>query len=651
MMLSIPRAIATAALGALAGAASLVFVFASRPSVTFDMDRSLPASASGFYPLERSGEETFVWTSDHASIAFAGFDRRVPWTCAVRFRGARPAAIEQPEFDLAIDGVRAGAWRATNEFQDVQVTVPALPDRLGLVLSVSSSAVFVPGPGDSRRLGVQVDRISCQPSSGVVLPPRSALRGAAGAAALLGAAFAFTGITAGSAVGGAVAMAVGTAFVLVGAGAPYGPYPAVAVRLAFWTGLALVLLAAGFRLARREPLRNTAKFVLTFSAGALYLQLLALLDPARPLVDALFHAHRFETVLAGRLYFTQLSTSATPFPYAIGLYLFAAPWAFVTANHVALLRIVAASVGIVAGGLLYAPVVRYWGNRLTGAIAVALYSLMPISYVIAGNANLTHAFGQAVSIVAVTVALMLSDRLRRLGPFVAVSALVTLGLISHVSTLLLLPGVLVAMAVLFWVSGGKVRRGAARRLLVVVAVALVASTAIYWGHFGDVYRGQWQRMRTTTAVAEGAGRAPASAAQKPALGKDTLPLPTRALQAAEQTVGAIGWPVFLLAFVGAWRAVADRARDRLTFTVAAWLAVFVSFVGGSVILPGGRTYQQDAWEFIARVIHATLPAAVLLAAHGAAWAWQAGRWRRLASAAALLAAVAVGMRAWAGWLF
>lgn len=656
MMFSIPRAIATAVLGALAGAAALVVVFAWTPAVTFDMDRSLPSFASGFYPLERDGDRTFAWTSDHATLTLAGLDRRSPWTCSLRFRGARPPEARQPELEVAIDGMRAGAWRATNEFQDVQVDVPASPERLGLVLSLSASSVFVPGPADPRALGVQVDRISCEPSQGIVLPPRGAFRGAAGAVALLGAAFAFTGITAGSAIGGAVLMAVATAFVLVGSGASYGTYPAAAVRLAFWIGLALVLLAAALRLTRKEPLRNTAKFVLTFSAGALYLQLLALLHPSRPLVDALFHAHRFDAVLAGRFYFTQLSTSATPFPYAIGLYLFAAPWAFLTANHVALLRIVVSTMGVLAGGLLYAPVVRHWGNRLTGAMAVALFSLMPISYLVVGNANLTHAFGQAVSIIAVAAALLLSDRLRRPGPFLAVCAITTLGLISHVSTLLLLPSVLVAMSVLFWTAGGTVLRGPARLLLVVTVVALVASTLIYWGHFGDVYRGQWQRMRAT--VATGASGGPASEASRahppeggaPALGKTTLPLHTRALQAGEQVVGSIGWPVFLLSLVGAWRLLVERARDRLTLTVVAWAAVFAVFVGASVLLPGSRTYQQDAWEFIARVMHATLPAAVLLAARGAAWAWGAGRTLRVVSVAALLAAVVSGIRAWAGWL-
>ena len=50
---SIPRALGAAALGAVAGAACLVGASAWSPAVTFEMDRALPAYASGFHPPER----------------------------------------------------------------------------------------------------------------------------------------------------------------------------------------------------------------------------------------------------------------------------------------------------------------------------------------------------------------------------------------------------------------------------------------------------------------------------------------------------------------------------------------------------------------------------------------------------------------------
>jgi hypothetical protein len=650
----LPRAVAAALLGALAGVAALVGFAAWRSTVTFEMDRDAPSYVTGFYPGERDDQGAFAWTREHSEVTLAGADRRVPWTCAVRFRGSRPTDGEQPDLMIAVDGLLAGTWRATNEYQDVRVTAPVTPSKPGLVLSLTSSRVYEPGRADPRRLGVQVQRLWCAPVSGVMLPPRRALGAAAAAAAVLGAGFGLAGITAGSAVGGAALMAIGQAFVLVSGGGLYGEYPARAVPLAAVIAVALVLIAGLVRLRRREALRNTARFVLTFSAGALYLQLLALLHPAKSIVDAVFHAHRFDSVLAGRWYFTQLSTSATPFPYAIGLYLFAAPWAFFTTNHVALLRVVVSSCEIVAGALLYVVVVRAWGNRLAGAMGAALFAMMPISYEVIGNANLTHAFGQAVAIVTVTYVAIQADRLRQPATFIGLCALTTLALVSHISTLVLLPSTLLVLAVLFWRFGGPSLRGAPATIVVSTVVALVLGTVIYWGHFGDVYRVQFQRLRTAVSAtsASDAPADPASLAKAPlgGLGRRALPLHERAAMTAKQSVRFVGWPILLLAAVGAWRLFHEGGRDQLTLVIAAWVLTLVVYVAISVLSPGNKAYQQDAYEFISRVIHTTLPAAALLAARGAAWGWGAGRPARIATGLGLAWAVFLAVRAWAGWL-
>ncbi len=652
----LPRVVAVALLGALAGAACLVGVAAWHPAVTFGMDRDLPRYATGFYPVERSGPDAFSWTGERAEVVLAGLDRRVPWTCEVRFRGARPSEDQQPELLLAVDGLHVGTWRATNDFQDVRVEAPPSPAKPGLTLSLTSSRVYEPGPSDPRRLGVQVEHLRCAPSSGLGLPPRRALGAAAASAALMGAGFAFTGIVASSAVGGAALMAIGQAFVLISGGGLYGPYPESAIRLAFFIALGSVLVALPLHFRSRERLRNTARFVITFSAGALYLQLLALLHPAKPLIDAVFHAHRFEAVLAGHLYFTQLSTSATPFPYAIGLYLFSVPWAFLTANHVALLRVVVSTLEVVAGGLLYAAVVKTWGNRLTGAIAAALFTLVPVLYEIIGNANLTNAFGQAVSVITMTTLAMQAERLRRRTVFAGLAVLATLGLISHISTLVLLTSALLVAAVLFRRFGGQALRGAGRATLLLTLTALIASTLIYWGHFGDVYLVQFQRLRaavTSSAAADAADASPGSGAAAQGaskLGRVTIPLAERAAGALRQTADGLGWPIALLALVGAWRLFADGGRGRLDLVILAWGAVWLVFVSVSVLSTGNKAYQQDSFEFIGRVLHATMPAAALLAARAAAWGWKAGTALRTAVLAMLAWALVVGVAAWSAWL-
>ncbi|MBF6216490.1 hypothetical protein IU487_36585, partial [Nocardia puris] len=86
--------------------------------------------------------------------------------------------------------------------------------------------------------------------------------------------------------------------------------------------------------------------------------------------------------MAGRYYFTQVMPGGVEFPYAIGLYVFAAPWSWLTNDHVTLLRVVVIAAEAGAGALLYAMIARSCGDGRAGALAVALYSLVPLPYAI-----------------------------------------------------------------------------------------------------------------------------------------------------------------------------------------------------------------------------------------------------------------------------
>jgi hypothetical protein len=655
----VPRAVAAACFGALAGAVCLVVAYGLRPEFVLELDRDPPPNVTGFHGMERSGEDTLAWTSGRVDVALTGLDRRSPWSCSVRFRGARPdPAMEQPHLQVVVDGAVLAVRRATNEFQDAEVTAPARPLRRGLDLALISSSTFVPGGSDTRTLGVQVDRLACHPvGAWAVLPPRRALWHAALAAATWGAGLGLTGITAGSALGAVGLLAATQAFPLSTGAAPYSAYSATLVRLAVWIALVMLAAAKLTEAMLRRPLRNTARFVLAFSASALYLTLLLLFHPAKALVDALFHAHRFEWVLAGRFYFTQLSTSATAFPYAIGLYLFAAPLAFLTTDYVALLRIVVCAAEAVTGVLLYVMIVRVWGDRLIGAVAVGFFTLVPASYVVVGNANLTHAFGQSASLATMAAVTIWSLGRGQHAQWIGVVLLATLGFISHVSTLTLLLATLLATVGFYRWFGGPTLRIPARRVLLATVTVAVLAVVLYWGHFGAVYEAQWQRMRAGAPVVSSGqvsrsrpDREPSAAPTTPALGRNVIPLSGRVKGALAQTVTNVGWPLLLLAAIGAWRVVAGRLRDRLVCLLAAWGTVCLAFVAVSVVVPAGVKYQQDAWEFIGRVEHATYPAAVILAARGAMWAWRAGAAWRAASIILMLAAIVTGVHAWSGWL-
>src|SRR3954464_4859281 len=82
--------ILTALAAAFLGATAVATAYVLRPTLALEMDRSLPRRfASGVYDSERAGQTTFSWTSQRADIKLTDINRRVTWTCSVRFRGGR----------------------------------------------------------------------------------------------------------------------------------------------------------------------------------------------------------------------------------------------------------------------------------------------------------------------------------------------------------------------------------------------------------------------------------------------------------------------------------------------------------------------------------------------------------------------------------
>ncbi len=519
----------------------------------------------------------------------------MPWQCDVRFRGARSPELPQPVVSLAVDGTTLAGRAATNDYQDLTVTAPESPGESGLTLTVRSSATFVPGPADRRELGVQVDRLACQPAAAagvIVWPPQRTLVAAATAACVFGAAFGLLGIGLGRAIAATVLWAAAQALPLSTSPGPYAAgYESGAVWVALWAAAGLVVLVKGIELVRRQPLSGAAKFAVGFSACAMTLKLFALMHPMKLVEDALFHAHRLERVLAGSYYFTQGMPDGVQFPYAVALYVFAAPWAALTHNHIALLRIVTCACEIVAGGLLYVLVARTWKDSLVGALAVVLFNCVPLSYVVAGNANLTNDFGQSAALVAVVAASTLSLRFRHAGRGLMLTALIALALLSHVSTFGTLSVTLLAVAACYWLWGGRALRGPAGLLTAATFVAVLFSVVIYYGHFVDVYK-TLARVRPAASVSVGptaggpTGAGPSSAAPKaPA----ATPLYVRLGRAIVSTGTQLGWPVVLLAVVGGWRVWKARARDRLVFALIAWGVAY------GVFLAFGPARAGQAW--------------------------------------------------------
>jgi hypothetical protein len=640
------RALLGLTVGALAGVLAVAVGYASAPGVLLDMGRYLPDLTPGFSEPELAGDTLFAWTAEQGSLQLRGLDRRIEWNCTIRLTGGmRPLHVPMPsEIAFSADGIVLSRVTPTDTFADYFVTVPARPQVAGLMLTIRPSASFVPGDQDRRHLGVAVGHLACAPAPGRwPLPPAAVLVSAAFAAGAFAAAAGLLGLGAAGVVLAGIAIALLQAFPLTVQFAPYGEY-AVRVRwMATWAWCPLLVLAA-WQLIRRRDFVAQSLAVALFSASSFYLKLLALLHPAKDVVDAIFQAHRFEWVLAGQYYFTSVTPRGYKFPYAIGLYLVAAPFASLM-DHVSLLRVIVLATWMVAGVALYLITARVWHDRLAGAVAAVLFNTVPIVFDVVASANHPNAFGETMAPVAVCAFVWLIDRRSRfLWAVPAVAMLIVVALLSHLSTFATLSVTLLAASAAVWWWGSGVLKRRALWAGVLVTGMIVVAVVVYYGHFPDIYLGQLNRVRAET------GNLPASRTfvlvdptQRRDVAPGTAPAAPpfwmRLVQPVTQAGTSFGWPTLALALAGGWQLRRSRRRDPLTLVLVGWLGMFLLF------------FLLGMWTPVEMRYHLSTSGAVaLLGGFGAAELWRRSGLLRVAGVLLVLGSVVGALATCARWL-
>jgi hypothetical protein len=632
---SVVRAVAAAALGALTGAACLLLVYGLRPVLEMDLAVSPPAEVTGLYLTERDPASglTFAWTGEVLTIRLPGLDRHVPWHLEARARASRPDPTANPELAIFADGSHIVTVPTSSDFADIQLAIPARPDRLGLTISMRSSKTMVPGPHDPRALGVMVDWIRIRPE-GIVMPPRKALAAAAVVPAIAALALALLGATAVSAAAAATGIGALLACVLARGFGPYSDYPVTVGNLAAWVwGVTLVVGLIALAV-RRRPFSSRALFVAGFSAAAALLKLAVLLHPDMPVGDAMFHAHRFHDVLSGKLYFTSIAPGNYSFPYAPGLYVLALPFADLVrrgAADMALLRAIVVAVDAAAALLLYLALARAarWQTdavririlRTAAVCAVVFYHLVPLDYRIVTVGNLTNAFAQSMA----TLALALIVGLARDRRASRLCGLLTLTLaaafLSHTGTFAIAAAATAAIAGLFLWRGDARVRASGVAIALALAIAVVAAIVLYYAHFMETYRTEWARIsvETATAAPDAGGRG---------IGARLAAVP-RNLHIY------LGTPVLILAAIGAAAARQRDGANALWLSVAGWLVACAGFLVLGILTP------VDMRHYLAAI-----PGLAIAAGAGAAAWWYAGGRRRLIAAALVMWIIAMGLQTW-----
>jgi hypothetical protein len=620
-----------------------------------------PEVTRGLHPTEfEPGGRSFAWTTERASLVLEGLDRSRAWTLVVHAKAGRGPGLPLPIATIGVNGTAQAPIPVGAAWQEIRVGIPMAPARergRPTRVTIDVAPTFVPGPGDPRTLGLIVDDVRLVPD-GLAWPPRRAWMAAGLAGLWLGLAIAFIGVPTPWAMAFVLGFALAQSLAISGGDAPYvRGYLTLVPRLAGTVAAVMAALAGRAALLRQRALSPTAASAVAVAAIGLVLGLEGLLHPSKAIVDAMFHAHRLEAVLGGEYFFTQPMPSGVAFPYAIGLYVVAAPWAAIARDHVLLLRVVVAAAHVLAALALYPVAVRRWTTPGAAVVAVGAYLLAPLPFVVIGNANQTYAFGQSVATIALAAAMTLPLGLRpplvAAGAAGAVVALLALGLLSHVGLILLL-GALAGATALFLVWRGEgADRTAGWLILAATAVAAVLAVGLYYRHFGDAFRsalrvgpgGEAAAPAVTEAPpSESAATAPPSTVQVAGTSR-----PARAGRALALAHAAFGVPLLFLAAMGVsqlrWRDI----RDRSSALVVASIVVCVVVGAASVLAPVEPRFERYTDEFISRLYYAVTPAVALLAARGASALWNRGLPGRGVTCVTLVAAVIVAARPWLGW--
>jgi hypothetical protein len=290
-------------------------------------------------------------------------------------------------------------------------------------------------------------------------------------------------------------------------------------------------------------------------------------------------------------------------------------------GDVALLRIVTAIADTIAGLLLYGIAARGWNDRLAGAMTVALYHLVPLSFRILTVGNLTNAFAQSLSVGALALVTTPALRIPTGGTTLALVLVLTAAFLSHTSTFAILSVGGLLVAVLFFWKGGPALRSPSTAVATATGLSIVLAVALYYAHFGATYQTEIARLgsETATAAPDAGGR---GAWQ-------------RAIAVPRYLHIYLGTPLLILAGAGAvdrWR---RSSRDRVTLGVAAWGLTCALYLIVGVLTPLDMRYYL-----------AVIPALALYAAVGASWWWRGGGGKRLVAAVLLAWIVWTGVETW-----
>jgi hypothetical protein len=614
------RALSPPLFGALAFSIWFLIAYGSASSVPLPTDRM--TDVQGFYPRERGDDRTFAWTHPRAALKLAGIDRRIDWRLTARVFIWRPADVPRPHLRVTADDVVVFDSVVAVDDTPLDVVIPGGAAANGVTQNFRVEPGFVPGPNDTRQLGVALESMTLVPAGRPLPPALAFVGGLAGVLAVGLAVSAFRLRTAG-APSALMFLAAGVqSWLLLRGVAAYESYPTTILITGGALAVGSILIVRTIEAVCGERLGPFARGVAAVSLVACYMKLLVLLHPSAVVSDGVFHAHRFENVLSGRWLFTSVAPGQYAFPYPIALYLLAMPFSWLapdTLHRVGLLQTVVVLADAAAGVVLSWMIARTTGNAAAGAASAVWYHIVPMTGYVMAWGNLTNAFGQALFVVTLAIVVGLPLDAKRRSSVALVSLVAAVAFMAHPSTFALLASIMAATAALYWWQGGLTLRSSAAALAVATAAAVVAAVILYYGWFIGI---SWQELnRVGSAAAERLETPSASIGARAAIIPDLV-------------VSYMGWPAILGALAGLWPG-RTRLQARMGLMLWTWGTTCLMFLVIGLLTP------LDLRHYFA-----AFPAVAILAALSTSGLLANGGLQRVLAMLLVAAGVWVGVQPW-----
>ena len=589
--------------------------------------------ATGVYPAEHHDDGTFSWTAGQASLSVPHLNRSRDHVFSMRVSAARPAGAGRPPLlTIWVDDVPAAPVQTTNHPQSLKLFVPA-GSHDGVNVRLAVSDVFEPGSHDRRVLGVLIDEVSLTSRRGFLAPGLRAL--------------ARTGLAVAACVAGLLAcgggrrlewlMATGVTTALVALllhdAAFLGPFVERLAAIAVGVGACGVLV--GVARSRWPVVAGLPEWsgVVGLALAVTSVKLAIFAHPLVTVGDGIFQVHRAQFVHAGHYFFTSITPRPFfEFPYAIALYVAAWPfWPFFTSKLelLQLLRGVTLGADALVAIALYAAARRQWEQQTPALLCAMLWLFSQAPMHAVCNANLTNAFGQSVFTIGVAGLIWLAARPRSSVVTLAVTgAALSVAFLSHFSTLAVgLPLLGVAGTILVVRGRAHVRRAGVWTLVLGVGAAAV-SYGVYYAQFADTYHETISRVRTIEP--DGHSRPGSSIVASP-----TIKL-SRWIRGTSDDYGLPDPVLVLGGLAGAVALARRRPREGFTLILAGWAFTWMAWTAVGIAGP----VQM-------RVLLASAPLFVCLAAYGFAALAERSSTGTVLTVAAVGWLAAEGIRAWA----